>query len=93
MNETYEEKQRRQIQLMIDTGSEPRGKWLRLMAEMDDVDWNGGREECCADCYWHHITDCRKRAPRVHIFEDYPEQTFWPPVELNEWCGDFKPLK
>ena len=35
MEETYEEKQRRQIQMMIDVGAESKDKWLRLMAELD----------------------------------------------------------
>lgn len=43
MEETYEEKQRRQIQMMIDVGSEPKDKWLRLMAELDNVETNDER--------------------------------------------------
>jgi hypothetical protein len=61
---------------------------------------NGGNSHCaqtigvCKDCFFavgtncDGIYECHRRAPEM---PSQGSDDVWPPVEGNEWCGEFRP--
>ena len=37
--------------------------------------------------------DCRRNPPIPILREGYPNDRMWPPVSLNDWCGQWEPLR
>ena len=49
---------------------------------------------CCANCRYSVMQDpvmgtCNRYAPRPVTSAEWPEATWWPPVEANHWCGEW----
>ena len=50
-----------------------------------------GVEAKCGDCKFYAESVCAAHPPSARYSTRTGVEPLWPPVEEDEWCGEFKP--
>ena len=48
-------------------------------------------KEICGNCKHYRYCECHRNPPQVFVFPDRGGYTWWPSVNLDDFCGEFKP--